>query len=60
MPVPDPCLYLQEVERSEEVYEITHRVFLDVDIDKQRIGIVLHTSYGISYFCVLIITFVTH
>ncbi|KAL8540093.1 hypothetical protein ACS0TY_001616 [Phlomoides rotata] len=26
-----------EVERPEEVYEITHRVFLDVDIDKQRI-----------------------
>lgn len=22
----------------EEVYEITHRVFLDVDIDKQRLG----------------------
>lgn len=22
----------------DEVYEVTHRVFLDVDIDKQRVG----------------------
>lgn len=60
MPFLDPWLYLQEVERPEEVYEITHRVFLDVDIDKQRIGIVLRMSYAIWYFCVLLITFLTH
>ncbi|KAL8553014.1 hypothetical protein ACS0TY_001624 [Phlomoides rotata] len=35
-----------EVERPEEVYEITHRVFLDVDIDKQRIGRITIGLYG--------------
>ncbi|KAH6813293.1 Cyclophilin-like peptidyl-prolyl cis-trans isomerase family protein [Perilla frutescens var. frutescens] len=36
----------QEVERPEEVYEITHRVFLDVDIDKQRVGRITIGLYG--------------
>lgn len=45
MHFPDPSLYIQEVERPEEVYEITHRVFLDVDIDKQRIGMVPRIQY---------------
>ncbi|GER35884.1 peptidyl-prolyl cis-trans isomerase [Striga asiatica] len=36
----------QEVEKPEEVYEITHRVFLDVDIDKQRIGRITIGLYG--------------
>lgn len=32
----------------EEAYEITHKVFLDVDIDKQRLGMnhPLHSSSG--------------
>ncbi|CAA2965242.1 peptidyl-prolyl cis-trans isomerase CYP21-1-like [Olea europaea var. sylvestris] len=32
--------------KVEEVYEITHRVFLDVDIDKQRIGRIIIGLYG--------------
>ncbi|CAA0815640.1 Peptidyl-prolyl cis-trans isomerase CYP21-1 [Striga hermonthica] len=36
----------QELEKPEEVYEITHRVFLDVDIDKQRIGRITIGLYG--------------
>lgn len=28
----------------EEVHEITHRVFLDVDIDKQRLGMALFSK----------------
>lgn len=30
----------------EEVFEVTHRVFLDVDIDKQRIGRIVIGLYG--------------
>lgn len=48
-PFPDFSLCLQEVERPEEVYEITHRVFLDVDVDKQRVGMV---PRNIWCFCV--------
>ncbi|XP_057783196.1 peptidyl-prolyl cis-trans isomerase CYP21-1-like isoform X1 [Salvia miltiorrhiza] len=36
----------QEVERPEEVYEITRRVFLDVDIDKQHAGRITIGLYG--------------
>ncbi|KAL3631639.1 hypothetical protein CASFOL_024623 [Castilleja foliolosa] len=36
----------REVEKSEEVYELTHIVFLDVDIDKQRIGRIVIGLYG--------------
>ncbi|PIN14285.1 Peptidyl-prolyl cis-trans isomerase [Handroanthus impetiginosus] len=36
----------QEVEKPEEVYEITHRVFLDVDIAKQHIGRITIGLYG--------------
>ncbi|KAL3843374.1 hypothetical protein ACJIZ3_000777 [Penstemon smallii] len=36
----------QEVEKEGEEYEITHRVFLDVDIDKQRIGRITIGLYG--------------
>ncbi|KAI3745214.1 hypothetical protein L1987_58322 [Smallanthus sonchifolius] len=36
----------QEEETVEEVYEITHRVFLDVDIDKQRLGRIVIGLYG--------------
>lgn len=35
---PNFTLYFQGAEEVEDVYEITHRVYLDVDIDKQRIG----------------------
>ncbi|CAI9104734.1 OLC1v1003471C5 [Oldenlandia corymbosa var. corymbosa] len=35
-----------EKEKVEEVYEITHRVFLDVDIDKQRAGRIVIGLYG--------------
>ncbi|KAL0348489.1 UNVERIFIED_CONTAM: Peptidyl-prolyl cis-trans isomerase CYP21-1 [Sesamum angustifolium] len=35
-----------EVAKPEEVYEITHRVFLDVDMDKQRIGRITIGLYG--------------
>ncbi|XP_047944321.1 peptidyl-prolyl cis-trans isomerase CYP21-1-like [Salvia hispanica] len=34
------------VEEVEELYEITHRVFMDVDIDKQRIGRITIGLYG--------------
>ncbi|CAH9089940.1 unnamed protein product [Cuscuta epithymum] len=37
---------LQWRENVEEVFEITHRVFLDVDIDKQRIGRIVIGLYG--------------
>ncbi|KAL7118551.1 hypothetical protein ACP275_02G009400 [Erythranthe tilingii] len=36
----------QEAENVEENYEITHRVFLDIDIDKQRIGRITIGLYG--------------
>ncbi|XP_071700679.1 peptidyl-prolyl cis-trans isomerase CYP21-1-like isoform X2 [Rutidosis leptorrhynchoides] len=36
----------QEEYTVEEVYEITHRVFLDVDIDKQRLGRIVIGLYG--------------
>ncbi|KAG6386399.1 peptidyl-prolyl cis-trans isomerase CYP21-1-like [Salvia hispanica] len=36
----------QEVAGPEEVYEITHRVFLDVDVDKQRVGRITIGLYG--------------
>ncbi|XP_024990049.1 peptidyl-prolyl cis-trans isomerase CYP21-1-like [Cynara cardunculus var. scolymus] len=36
----------QEEETVEEVHEITHRVFLDVDIDKQRLGRIVLGLYG--------------
>ncbi|KAI3780940.1 hypothetical protein L2E82_10934 [Cichorium intybus] len=35
-----------EEETVEEVHEITHRVFLDVDIDKQRLGRIIIGLYG--------------
>ncbi|CAH9069238.1 unnamed protein product [Cuscuta europaea] len=38
--------FLQWRENVEEVFEITHRVFLDVDIDKQRIGRIVIGLYG--------------
>ncbi|KAI3818943.1 hypothetical protein L1987_12765 [Smallanthus sonchifolius] len=38
--------YQQEEEAVEEVYEITHRVFLDVDVDKQHIGRIVIGLYG--------------
>lgn len=36
----------QEEQRPEEEHEITHRVFLDVDIDKQRVGRIIIGLYG--------------
>ncbi|KAK6136619.1 hypothetical protein DH2020_029652 [Rehmannia glutinosa] len=36
----------QEGENVEDDYEITHRIFLDVDIDKQRIGRITIGLYG--------------
>ncbi|KAK3028473.1 hypothetical protein RJ639_040042 [Escallonia herrerae] len=36
----------QEEETVEEVHEITNRVFLDVDIDKQRVGRIVVGLYG--------------
>uniref|UniRef100_A0A5B7C5B5 Peptidyl-prolyl cis-trans isomerase n=1 Tax=Davidia involucrata TaxID=16924 RepID=A0A5B7C5B5_DAVIN len=36
----------QEEEKVEEVHEITHRLFLDVDIDKQRVGRIIIGLYG--------------
>lgn len=38
--------FLQLGENVEEVFEVTHRVFLDVDIDKQRIGRIVIGLYG--------------
>lgn len=38
--------FLQRGEKVEEVFEVTHRVFLDVDIDKQRIGRIVIGLYG--------------
>lgn len=43
-------LKLQEKVKVEEVYEITHRVFLDVDIDKQRIGMCPLYSWTSRHF----------
>ncbi|KAM7479432.1 hypothetical protein LguiA_027645 [Lonicera macranthoides] len=40
------CFTQQVEEKVEEVHEITHRVFLDVDIDKQRIGRIVIGLYG--------------
>ncbi|CAK9162091.1 unnamed protein product [Ilex paraguariensis] len=40
------CISRREEEKVEEVYEITHRVFLDVDIDKQRVGRIVIGLYG--------------
>ncbi|CAN4112545.1 unnamed protein product [Withania somnifera] len=39
-------IFQKEHENVEQVYEITHRVFLDVDIDKQRIGRIVIGLYG--------------
>ncbi|EYU40426.1 hypothetical protein ABFS82_14G120400 [Erythranthe guttata] len=36
----------QQVEKTEKVHEITHIVFLDVDIDEQRIGRITVGLYG--------------
>ncbi|KAI3728942.1 hypothetical protein L6452_17587 [Arctium lappa] len=36
----------QEEDTMEEVHEITHRAFLDVDIDKQRLGRIVIALYG--------------
>ncbi|KAF5755721.1 putative peptidylprolyl isomerase [Helianthus annuus] len=36
----------QEEDTVDEVYEITHRVFLDVDVDKQRLGRIVIGLYG--------------
>ncbi|KAL8556419.1 hypothetical protein ACS0TY_004023 [Phlomoides rotata] len=43
---PNFTLYFQGAEEVEDVYEITHRVYLDVDIDKQRIGRITIGLYG--------------
>ncbi|KAM0026057.1 putative peptidylprolyl isomerase [Helianthus debilis subsp. tardiflorus] len=37
---------LMEEDTVDEVYEITHRVFLDVDVDKQRLGRIVIGLYG--------------
>ncbi|OIW08856.1 hypothetical protein TanjilG_16437 [Lupinus angustifolius] len=42
-------LYLEQFEAEEKVeedHEITHRVFLDIDIDKQRLGRIVIGLYG--------------
>ncbi|PHT41891.1 Peptidyl-prolyl cis-trans isomerase CYP19-4 [Capsicum baccatum] len=39
-------IFQKEHEEVDEVYEITHRVFLDVDIDKQRVGRIVIGLYG--------------
>ncbi|XP_060168602.1 peptidyl-prolyl cis-trans isomerase CYP21-1 isoform X2 [Lycium barbarum] len=39
-------IFLKEHERVDEVYEITHRVFLDVDIEKTRVGRIVIGLYG--------------
>ncbi|KAJ9549190.1 hypothetical protein OSB04_021733 [Centaurea solstitialis] len=36
----------QEEDTIQEVHEITHRAFLDVDIDKQRLGRIVIALYG--------------
>ncbi|KAJ0429799.1 putative peptidylprolyl isomerase [Helianthus annuus] len=36
----------QEEEAVEEVYDVTHRVYLDVDVDKQHIGRIVIGLYG--------------
>ncbi|KAL7082837.1 hypothetical protein ACP275_14G126600 [Erythranthe tilingii] len=36
----------QQVEKTEKVHDITHIVFLDVDIDNQRIGRITIGLYG--------------
>lgn len=33
-----PLFDVQEEEKVDVVHEITHRVYLEVDIDKQRVG----------------------
>ncbi|KAL2512436.1 Peptidyl-prolyl cis-trans isomerase CYP21-1 [Abeliophyllum distichum] len=38
--------FQREEAKVEEVYEITHKVFLDVDIDKQRLGRITIGLYG--------------
>ncbi|KAJ9550229.1 hypothetical protein OSB04_014274 [Centaurea solstitialis] len=38
--------FQQEEETMQEVHEITHRVFLEVDIDKQRLGRIVIGLYG--------------
>lgn len=35
----------------QEVFEITHRVYLDVDVDKQHIGISYELTMLYIYFC---------
>lgn len=41
-----PSINWQEEEKVEEVHEITHRVFLEVDIDKQHVGRIVIGLYG--------------
>ncbi|GAY45970.1 hypothetical protein CUMW_093420 [Citrus unshiu] len=36
----------EEEEKGEEVFEITHRVYLDVDIEEQRLGRIVIGLYG--------------
>ncbi|KAJ9189587.1 hypothetical protein P3X46_000861 [Hevea brasiliensis] len=36
----------KDEEKVEEVYEITHRVYLDIDIDEQRLGRIVIGLYG--------------
>ncbi|KAH9694748.1 peptidyl-prolyl cis-trans isomerase CYP21-1 [Citrus sinensis] len=36
----------EEEEKEEEVFEITHRVYLDVDIEEQRLGRIVIGLYG--------------
>ncbi|KAJ0448244.1 putative peptidylprolyl isomerase [Helianthus annuus] len=39
-------MYSPEEEAVEEVYDVTHRVYLDVDVDKQHIGRIVIGLYG--------------